>query len=104
MCLLSGRNSTYHWAEFRDRLSLLAGHGFDTVGFAPLIKDIEFGGFISDKIFDSKWIIEYLNERRRRSSSRNIKGALASRYRQGHLQWRPLIENFFSTLKEFKRI
>ena len=34
------------------RFILLPGHRFDTVGVAPLIKDIEFGGLIADKAFD----------------------------------------------------
>jgi len=29
---------------------LLLGHRFDTIGNAPLIKDIEFGGLIADKV------------------------------------------------------
>ena len=31
------------------RFVLLPGQRFDTVGVAPLIKDIEFGGLIADK-------------------------------------------------------
>src|SRR5271168_1355339 len=46
------------------RFILLPGHRFDTVGIAPLIKDIEFGGLIADKAFDSNWIIEDMNERK----------------------------------------
>jgi len=30
---------------------------------APLIEDIELGGLIADKAFDSNWIIEDLSER-----------------------------------------
>ena len=45
------------------RFDLLPGQRFDTVGVAPLIKDIEFGGLIADKAFDSNWIIEDMNER-----------------------------------------
>ena len=46
------------------RFILLPGHRFDTIGVAPLIKDIEFGGLIADKAFDSNWIIEDMNERK----------------------------------------
>ena len=42
---------------------LLPGQRFDTVGVAPLIKDIEFGGLIADKAFDANWIIAELNAR-----------------------------------------
>ena len=46
------------------RFILLPGHRFDTVGVAPLIKDIEFGGLIADKAFDSNWIIGDMNKRK----------------------------------------
>ena len=39
------------------RFELLPGNRFDTVGIAPLIKGIEFGGLIADKAFDSDAII-----------------------------------------------
>ena len=45
------------------RFELLPGNRFDTVGIAPLIKGIEFGGLIADKAFDSDAIIAELNER-----------------------------------------
>lgn len=45
------------------RFILLLSHRFDTVGVAPLINDIEFGGLIADQTFDSDLIIEDLNER-----------------------------------------
>ena len=45
------------------RFILLPGHRFDTVGIAPLIKNVEFGGLIADKAFDSNWIIADMNER-----------------------------------------
>ncbi len=87
------------------RFILLPGHRFDTVGVAPLIKDIEFGGLIADKAFDSNWIIEEMNER-------GAKIVIAQHPRRAKpldidkevYQWRHLIENFFGKLKEFKRI
>src|SRR5207344_1761609 len=45
------------------RFVLLPGHRFDTVGVAPLIGGIAFGGLIADKAFDSNAIIANLNER-----------------------------------------
>ena len=45
------------------RFVLLPGHRFDTVGVAPLIDEIAFGGLIADKAFDSNAIIADLNER-----------------------------------------
>ena len=87
------------------RFVLLPGQRFDTVGVAPLIEDIEFGGLIADKAFDSNWIIEDMNERGaqivivqhpRRIPPLNIDAEI--------YKWRHLIENFFGKLKEFKRI
>ncbi len=87
------------------RFNLLPGQRFDTAGVAPLIKDIEFGGLIADKAFDSNWIIEDMNERGaqivisqhpRRTRPLDIDREI--------YKWRHLIENFFGKLKEFKRI
>ncbi len=39
------------------RFVLLPGQRYDTIGVAPLIKGVEFGGLIADKAFDSNAII-----------------------------------------------
>ncbi len=87
------------------RFCLLPGQRFDTVGVAPLIQDIEFGGLIADKAFDSNWIIENMNERGaqivisqhpRRAEPLDIDTEI--------YKWRHLVENFFCKLKKFKRI
>lgn len=44
------------------RFVLLPGHRFDTVGVAPLIKDLAFGGLIADKAFDSNAILADLDK------------------------------------------
>ena len=81
------------------RFVLLPGHRFDTVGVAPLIDGLAFGGFIADKAFDSNSIIAELNERGA------ISGALClCRSTPSSTSGRHLIENFFCKLKEFKRI
>ena len=87
------------------RFVLLPGHRFDTVGVAPLINNIEFGGLIGDKAYDSNWIIETLSQR----GAKAIIDQHPRRSEQKHLdrhvyQWRHLIENFFCKLKDFKRI
>ena len=87
------------------RFVLLPGHRFDTVGVPPLIEDIQFGGLIADKAFDSNAIIADLDARGakvvvsqhpRRSQPRTIDEEI--------YKWRHLIENYFCKLKEFKRI
>jgi transposase len=87
------------------RFVLLPGHRFDTVGVAPLIRDLQFGALLGDKAFDSNAIIADLDERGakvvisqhpRRASPRQIDAEI--------YKWRHLIENFFCKLKEFKRI
>jgi transposase len=87
------------------RFVLMPGQRFDTVGVAPLIQGVEFGGLIADKAFDANWIIADLDERgakvvisqhSRRSQPRDID---LETYK-----WRHLVENFFCKLKEFKRI
>ena len=87
------------------RFTLLPGHRFDTVGIAPLIDGVEFGGLIADKAFDSDAIIAELNER-------GAKVVISQHPRRSQpliidteiYKWRHLIENFFGKLKEFKRI
>ncbi|HZZ21996.1 MAG TPA: IS5 family transposase [Roseiarcus sp.] len=87
------------------RFTLLPGHRFDTVGVAPLIEGVEFGGLIADKAFDTDAILAALDERGakivisqhpRRSRPLPIDAEIYN--------WRHLIENFFGKIKEFKRI
>jgi transposase len=87
------------------RFVLLPGHRFDTVGVAPLIEDVDFGGLIADTAFDANALIAGLDERGakvviaqhpRRTCPRQIDADI--------YKWRHLIENFFCKLKEFKRI
>ncbi len=87
------------------RFVLLPGQRYDTVGVAPLIKDIEFGGLIADKAFDANWIIAELDERGAKVVISQRPRRLAPRGIDLDLyRWRHLIENFFCKLKEFKRI
>ena len=87
------------------RFELLPGHRFDTVGVAPLIKDIEFGGLIADKAFDSDSIVADLNERGAKVViSQHPRRARPLPLDQEVYKWRHLVENFFCKLKEFKRI
>jgi len=75
------------------------------VGVAPLIKGVEFDGFISDKAFDANWLVAALDERGARiviSQMPRRKAPLA--IDEDIYKWRHLIENFFCKLKEFKRV
>jgi transposase len=87
------------------RFELLPGQRYDTVGVAPLIEGVAFGGLIADKAFDVDWIVAELDERGaqvvisqhpRRTKPRPVDADL--------YKWRHLIENFFGKLKDFKRI
>jgi len=87
------------------RFELLPGHRFDTVGVAPLIEGVDFGGLIADKAFDSDWILENLNERGAKAViSQHPRRTKPIEIDAEIYQWRHLIENFFCKLKEFKRI
>jgi transposase len=87
------------------RFVLLPGQRYDTIGVAPLIKDVEFGGLIADKAFDANGIIAELTERGAKviiSQMPHRKAPLA--IDKDIYKWRHLIENFFCKLKEFKRV
>lgn len=87
------------------RFVLLPGHRFDTVGVAPLINGIEFGGLIADKAFDSNWILEAMDERGAQIVvSQHSRRKNPLKIDLEIYKWRHLIENFFCKLKEFKRI
>ncbi len=87
------------------RFLLLPGQQHDSVGVAPLLKDLDFEALLADKAFDSNMIRTELAER----------GAMAvippKANRATRLscdlemyKWRHLVENFFCKLKEFRRI
>ena len=84
---------------------LLPGQRHDTVGVAPLIEGVEFGGLIADKAFDAGWIVEELNERGAKVViSRTPRRKRPLDIDRDIYKWRHLIENFFAKLKEFKRV
>src|ERR1700732_1758911 len=87
------------------RFVFLPGHRFDTVGVAPLIDGLAFGGLIADKAFDSNAIISELNERGAKIViSQHPRRAVPLPLDTELYKWRHLIENFFCKFKEFKRI
>lgn len=87
------------------RVVLLPGQRYDTIGVAPLIKDIEFDGLIADKAFDANWIIAELNQRGAKIViSQKVNRTAPLDIDRETYKWRHLIENFFCKLKEFKRV
>ena len=82
------------------RFVLLPGHRFDTVGVAPLIDGLTFGGFIADKVFDSNSIIADLNQRGAKIViSQHPRRTVPLPIDAELYKWRHLIENFFCKLK-----
>lgn len=87
------------------RFELLPGNRFDTIGVAPLIDGIDFGGLLGDKAFDANWIVAELNQRGAKVVISQHPGrAQKLKIDTEMYKWRHLIENFFCKLKEFKRI
>ncbi|KXU32998.1 transposase [Sphingobium sp. AM] len=81
------------------RFELLPGNRYDTIGVAPLIDGI------GDKAFDSNWIVQDLDQRGAKVVISQHPGrAQKLKIDVEMYKWRHLIENFFSKLKEFKRI
>ena len=87
------------------RFVLLPGQRHDSIGVDPLIKDVEFDALLGDKAFDIDWIRTVLNER---GASAVIPSKADRKHRipcDFHMySWRHLIENFFCSLKAFRRI
>jgi transposase len=87
------------------RFVLMPGQRYDTVGVEPLIREVEFGGLIADKAFDTNWIIAELKRRGAKAViSQHPRRATPLDIDKEVYKWRHLVENFFGKLKEFKRI
>ncbi|MDE1172837.1 MAG: IS5 family transposase [Parvibaculaceae bacterium] len=87
------------------RFILLPGQTHDLIGVKPLIQDVEFDMFLGDKAFDADWLRAELNERGAvvvippKSNRKQKIDCDFHAYR-----WRHLVENFFCSLKTFRRI
>ena len=87
------------------RFELMPGQRHDSVGVAPLIKDVEFEAMLADKSFDNNWIIKEMNERGVQIVISQMPHRIKPLSIDAEIyKWRHLIENFFGKLKEFKRI
>jgi transposase len=87
------------------RFVLLPGQRHDSIGVEPLITGVEIGALIADKAFDSDAIRAELNAR----GARAVIPPKADRAQRipcdFHMyKWRHLVENFFCSLKAFRRI
>jgi transposase len=87
------------------RFILLPGQRHDSIGVEPLITGLDFEALIGDKAFDSNWLRANLNER----GAVAVIPSKANRARPiPHdveiYKWRHLVENFFCSLKAFRRI
>ncbi len=83
----------------------MPGQRHDTVGVEPLIKDIGFTALLADKAFDVDWLRAELNER----GAIAVIPPKANRTQtipcDFHIyRWRHLVENFFCSLKAFRRV
>ena len=87
------------------RFVLLPGQRHDSVGVAPLLKDLDFAALLADKAFDGDALRADLNDR----------GAVAVIPPKSNratdipcdfemYKWRHLVENFFCKIKGFRRI
>jgi len=87
------------------RFVLLPGQSHDLVGVKPLIQDVEFDMFLADKAFDADWLRTELNERGAVAvipPKSNRKKKIDCDFHA--YRWRHLVENFFCSLKTFRRI
>jgi transposase len=87
------------------RFVLLPGQRHDSIGVEPLIANLDFEALIGDKAFDNNWLRADLKER----GATAVIPSMASRAgRIPHdaemYKWRHLVENFFCSLKAFRRI
>ncbi len=87
------------------RFVLLPGQRHDTIGVAPLIRDVHFDALLGDKAFDVDWLRAELNQRGASAvipPKANRKQQIA--YDKEMYRWRHLVENYFAKIKEFRGI
>lgn len=87
------------------RFELLPGHRYDTLAVASLIDGLVFGALIADQAYDADWIVREVQARGAevviKQHPRRSRPLTIDRVKYG---WRHLIEGFFCSLTEFKRI
>jgi transposase len=83
----------------------LPGQRHDSVGVAPLLKDLDFAALLADKAFDSDVIRADLDDRGAVAvipPKANRAAGIPCDFEM--YKWRHLVENFFCKIKEFRRI
>jgi transposase len=87
------------------RFILLPGQRHDSIGAEPILQDIEFAALLADRAFDNNALRLNLNERGAQAvipSKADRKQPIPCDVEM--YKWRHLVENFFCTLKQFRRI
>jgi transposase len=87
------------------RFVLMPGNRHDITSFDALMEGISCMAFIGDKAFDARWL-------RQRLAGRNIEAVIPLRegttgfapHDDEKYKWRHLVENFFCSIKAFRRI
>ncbi len=87
------------------RFILLPGQRHDSVGVAPLLRDLDFAALLADKAFDSDAIRAELDDRGALAVIPPKANRAADIFCDTEMyKWRHLVENFFCKIKEFRRI
>ncbi len=89
------------------RFVLLPGQRHDTIGVAPLIRDVHFDALLGDKAFDVDWLREELNQHGASAvipPKANRKQQIGTTSDKDMYRWRHLVENYFAKIKEFRGI
>jgi transposase len=87
------------------RFVLLPGQRHDSLGVEPLINGIDCAARLGDKAFDVDWLRTALNERGASAVIPPKANRTQSIRCDFHMdRWRHLVENFFCSLKAFRRI
>jgi transposase len=87
------------------RFVLLPGQRHDSVGAASLLKDVAVSALIADKAFDNDCLRQELKARGALvvvPPKANRKESIPCDFAM--YRWRHLVENFFCSLKQFRRI
>ena len=87
------------------RFKLLPGRAHDLRACDDLLEGLDCGMLIGDRAFCADWLLDDLKKRRTAAVIPPKRNCKAKREFDRHeYNWRHLIENFFSKIKEFRGI